>query len=84
MIIDFFSLCVSVGSPVTRWSSIAFGAGIGIGSAYTDCSRFFDASSSSTSATLLATKSTESSVSQVSRDFSSPLLLTLIVGIPIS
>ncbi|KAH0875711.1 hypothetical protein HID58_073073, partial [Brassica napus] len=29
-------------SPVTRWASIAFGAGIGIGSAYTDCSRAFD------------------------------------------
>ncbi|CAH8351826.1 unnamed protein product [Eruca vesicaria subsp. sativa] len=34
-------------SPVTRWASIAFGAGIGIGSAYTDCSRVFDVSSSS-------------------------------------
>ncbi|CAG7904417.1 unnamed protein product [Brassica rapa] len=32
-------------SPVTRWASIAFGAGIGIGSAYTDCSRAFDAPS---------------------------------------
>ncbi|XP_039041844.1 MICOS complex subunit MIC10-like isoform X2 [Hibiscus syriacus] len=28
-------------SPVTRWASVAFGAGIGIGSAYTDCSRSF-------------------------------------------
>ncbi|XVF30113.1 hypothetical protein REPUB_Repub16aG0028900 [Reevesia pubescens] len=28
-------------SPVTRWASVAFGAGIGIGSAYTDCSRIF-------------------------------------------
>ncbi|XP_039027731.1 uncharacterized protein LOC120161579 [Hibiscus syriacus] len=25
-------------SPVTRWASVAFGAGVGIGSAYTDCS----------------------------------------------
>ncbi|XP_018454442.1 MICOS complex subunit MIC10 [Raphanus sativus] len=33
-------------SPVTRWASIAFGAGIGIGSAYTDCSRAFDADTS--------------------------------------
>ncbi|XWS23415.1 hypothetical protein CRYUN_Cryun28dG0012200 [Craigia yunnanensis] len=28
-------------SPVTRWASVAFGAGIGIGSAYTDCSHIF-------------------------------------------
>ncbi|XP_022773550.1 MICOS complex subunit Mic10 isoform X3 [Durio zibethinus] len=28
-------------SPVTRWVSVAFGAGIGIGSAYTDCSHIF-------------------------------------------
>ncbi|CAH2033625.1 unnamed protein product [Thlaspi arvense] len=55
-------------SPVTRWASIAFGAGIGIGSAYTDCSRVFDASSSSTSATLLAPKSTETSVSQAAEE----------------
>ena len=50
------------GSPVTRWASTAFGAGIGIGSAYADCSRFFDSSSSATSP-----KSTETSyfVSQV-------------------
>ncbi|KAF7836420.1 MICOS complex subunit Mic10 [Senna tora] len=25
-------------SPVTRWASVAFGAGVGIGSAYTQCS----------------------------------------------
>ncbi|KAG2372193.1 uncharacterized protein HKW66_Vig0209390 [Vigna angularis] len=29
-------------SPVTRWASIAFGAGVGIGSAYAECSRLFD------------------------------------------
>nr|GEW53714.1 MICOS complex subunit MIC10-like [Tanacetum cinerariifolium] len=29
-------------SPVSRWASIAFGAGIGIGSAYTECSQKFD------------------------------------------
>ncbi|KAL6184331.1 PREDICTED: uncharacterized protein LOC101297149 [Fragaria vesca subsp. vesca] len=29
-------------SPVTRWASVAFGAGMGIGSAYTDCSRLFE------------------------------------------
>ncbi|KAD4385284.1 hypothetical protein E3N88_25452 [Mikania micrantha] len=30
-------------SPVTRWASIAFGAGVGIGSAYSECSQKFDA-----------------------------------------
>lgn len=30
------------GSPVTRWASVAFGAGIGLGSAYTECSQKFD------------------------------------------
>ncbi|RID51584.1 hypothetical protein BRARA_H02236 [Brassica rapa] len=51
-------------SPVTRWASIAFGAGLGIGSAYTDCSRVFDASSSSSaSAALVAPISTETSSS---------------------
>uniref|UniRef100_M4DHV6 MICOS complex subunit MIC10 n=1 Tax=Brassica campestris TaxID=3711 RepID=M4DHV6_BRACM len=47
-------------SPVTRWASIAFGAGIGIGSAYTDCSRAFDAPPP-------AIVADTSSVSQVSR-----------------
>uniref|UniRef100_A0A2N9IT70 MICOS complex subunit MIC10 n=1 Tax=Fagus sylvatica TaxID=28930 RepID=A0A2N9IT70_FAGSY len=31
-------------SPVTRWASVAFGAGVGIGSAYTDCSHLFGGS----------------------------------------
>ncbi|KAI3931762.1 hypothetical protein MKW98_012172 [Papaver atlanticum] len=31
-------------SPVTRWASIALGAGIGIGSAYTECSHKFEGS----------------------------------------
>ncbi|KAH8480321.1 hypothetical protein Peur_062808 [Populus x canadensis] len=31
-------------SPVSRWASVAFGAGVGIGSAYTDCSRIFQGS----------------------------------------
>ncbi|KAF5194452.1 Micos complex subunit mic10-like protein [Thalictrum thalictroides] len=31
-------------SPVTRWVSVAFGAGIGIGSAYTECSQKFGGS----------------------------------------
>lgn len=26
------------GSPVTRWASVAFGAGVGIGTAYKECS----------------------------------------------
>ncbi|XP_023643888.1 MICOS complex subunit Mic10 [Capsella rubella] len=51
-------------SPVTRWASIALGAGIGIGSAYTDCSRAFDAPSSS-SPNLASPKTTpKTSVSQ--------------------
>ncbi|GAB4844764.1 Mitochondrial inner membrane organizing system component [Ancistrocladus abbreviatus] len=29
-------------SPVTRWAAVAFGAGIGFGSAYSDCSHLFD------------------------------------------
>ncbi|KAJ0603820.1 putative MICOS complex subunit Mic10 protein [Helianthus annuus] len=36
---------MSTSSPVTRWASIAFGAGVGIGSAYSDCSQKFDGSS---------------------------------------
>ncbi|KAK6129617.1 hypothetical protein DH2020_036627 [Rehmannia glutinosa] len=31
-------------SPVTRWAAVAFGAGVGIGSAYSDCSHKFDGS----------------------------------------
>ncbi|CAN6678708.1 unnamed protein product [Malus baccata var. baccata] len=31
-------------SPVTRWASVAFGAGVGIGCAYTECSRLFEGS----------------------------------------
>ncbi|KAH0874860.1 hypothetical protein HID58_072222 [Brassica napus] len=61
------SVITDLGSPVTRWASIAFGAGLGIGSAYTDCSRAFDAPSSSSSSSPAAPKSREtSSVSQVS------------------
>ncbi|GJP40601.1 hypothetical protein CLOM_g261 [Closterium sp. NIES-68] len=29
-------------SPTSRWAALAFGAGCGIGSAYTDCSRILD------------------------------------------
>ncbi|XP_013592114.1 PREDICTED: MICOS complex subunit Mic10-like [Brassica oleracea var. oleracea] len=50
-------------SPVTRWASIAFGAGLGIGSAYTDCSLAFDAPSSSSSPAAPKSRET-SSVSQ--------------------
>ncbi|XP_010534091.1 PREDICTED: uncharacterized protein LOC104809727 isoform X1 [Tarenaya hassleriana] len=54
-----------LGSPVTRWASVAFGAGLGIGSAYTDCSRVFDAPSSSpSSATFTAPNSTDVSEPQ--------------------
>ncbi|KAL6512133.1 Mitochondrial inner membrane organizing system component [Orobanche gracilis] len=31
-------------SPVTRWASVAFGAGLGIGSAYSECSLEFGGS----------------------------------------
>ncbi|KAL8459709.1 hypothetical protein ACS0TY_036159 [Phlomoides rotata] len=32
-------------SPATRWASVAFGAGLGIGSAYSECSHTLDGSS---------------------------------------
>ncbi|WZZ10775.1 hypothetical protein YC2023_096696 [Brassica napus] len=82
------SLVFGIGSPVTRWASIAFGAGLGIGSAYTDCSRVFDASSSSSaSAALVAPISTETSssssyVSQVNRKFL--FAFALFVGISVT
>ncbi|XP_050213369.1 MICOS complex subunit MIC10-like [Mercurialis annua] len=31
-------------TPVTRWASVALGAGVGIGSAYSDCNRIFNGS----------------------------------------
>ncbi|GAB2217524.1 hypothetical protein Droror1_Dr00000721 [Drosera rotundifolia] len=34
-------------SPVSRWATVALGAGIGIGSAYSDCSRLFEKPASS-------------------------------------
>ena len=49
------------GSPVSRWASVAFGAGVGIGSAYTECSRLFDGSP----AKLAAPKITETPAPQV-------------------
>lgn len=57
VIVEWSELCVSMcvgaftfveltvfvvtGSPAARWSSLAFGAGLGIGSAYTECSQKF-------------------------------------------
>lgn len=39
---DLAAILISAsGSPVTRWASVAFGAGVGIGSAYSDCSHKF-------------------------------------------
>ncbi|KAM6544459.1 hypothetical protein CsatB_008906 [Cannabis sativa] len=48
-------------SPVSRWASVAFGAGIGIGSAYTECSQLFGGSP----AKLAASKFAETPASQV-------------------
>ncbi|KAL6010413.1 hypothetical protein ACLOJK_000845 [Asimina triloba] len=41
-----FSVLLKSGSPVTRWASVAFGAGVGLGTAYTECSYKFDVSPS--------------------------------------
>lgn len=49
-----------LGSPVTRWASVAFGAGLGIGSAYTECSLLFNDSSAKTA----APKATETPVTE--------------------
>lgn len=35
-------LFVCTGSPTTRWASVALGAGVGIGAAYTECSYLFN------------------------------------------
>ncbi|KAH7525007.1 hypothetical protein FEM48_Zijuj06G0179500 [Ziziphus jujuba var. spinosa] len=51
----------TVRSPATRWASIAFGAGLGLGSAYTECSRLFDGSP----AKFATPKITETPASQV-------------------
>lgn len=50
-----------IGSPATRWASVAFGAGAGLGSAYSDCSRLFD----SPTANLRPPQVSSSPVSQV-------------------
>lgn len=49
LILAFF-----IGSPVTRWASVAFGAGVGLGSAYTDCSRLFDSPAESLGASYVS------------------------------
>ncbi|XP_077212259.1 MICOS complex subunit, putative (DUF543) [Tasmannia lanceolata] len=41
-------------SPVTRWASVAFGAGVGLGTAYTECSYKFDGSPPKSSCALSA------------------------------
>ncbi|KAG5233168.1 MICOS complex [Salix suchowensis] len=48
-------------TPVTRRASIAFGAGVGIGSAYADCSRIFDGSA----AKLIPPKTTSSALEEL-------------------
>ncbi|CAN0928173.1 hypothetical protein LINGRAHAP2_LOCUS36311, partial [Linum grandiflorum] len=42
-------------SPVSRWASVAFGAGIGVGAAYTECSRMFEGSPATSSAPKVTT-----------------------------
>ena len=39
---------------MTRWASVAFGAGVGLGSAYTDCSRLFDSPAESLGASFVS------------------------------
>lgn len=51
-------------SPVTRWASIAFGAGLGIGSAYTDCNSLFEGSTTK----FASPKITEAQPSQEGQD----------------
>ncbi|XP_050375899.1 uncharacterized protein LOC126793421 [Argentina anserina] len=53
-------------SPVTRWASVAFGAGLGIGSAYTDCSRLFEGSPAA--AKVASPKVVETPASQDGQD----------------
>ncbi|KAJ6884617.1 hypothetical protein NC652_031582 [Populus alba x Populus x berolinensis] len=63
------------GTPVTRWASIAFGAGVGIGSACTDCSRIFDGST----AKLVPPKTTSSAPEELQppHTLSTPVSQTL-------
>ncbi|CAI5513647.1 unnamed protein product, partial [Closterium sp. Naga37s-1] len=41
-------------SPTSRWAALAFGAGCGVGSAYTECSRILDGHVPRFSASLAA------------------------------
>lgn len=56
-----------VGSPVTRWASVALGAGVGLGSAYTECSQLFGGSP----AKLAVPQISKTPASQVQENFSS-------------
>lgn len=49
------TFAVVSGSPATRWASIAFGAGVGIGSAYSECSLKFDESPSKLTSNVAST-----------------------------
>jgi hypothetical protein len=40
----FYLVLLYTGSPTTRWASVALGAGVGIGAAYTECSYIFNGS----------------------------------------
>ena len=48
---------------MTRWASVAFGAGLDIGSAYTDCARLFEGSPAT--AKVTSPKIVETPASQV-------------------
>ncbi|CAN1235530.1 hypothetical protein LINPERPRIM_LOCUS4535 [Linum perenne] len=39
----FYGRCLQR-SPVSRWAAVGFGAGVGVGAAYTECSRIFEGS----------------------------------------
>ncbi|WOL14261.1 hypothetical protein Cni_G23041 [Canna indica] len=44
-------------SPTTRWAFVAFGVGVGLGSAYTNCSYIFNGSSTKLSSSNISTSS---------------------------
>ncbi|CAN8235420.1 unnamed protein product [Cochlearia groenlandica] len=60
-------------SPVTRWASIAFGAGLGIGSAYTDCSRSFDATTPPSSSSSSSFSSSSAYVEEAPKVTETPV-----------
>ncbi|CAI0556770.1 unnamed protein product [Linum tenue] len=45
-------------TPVTRWAAVAFGAGVGAGAAYTECSRIFEGSPATSPALKVASAPT--------------------------